>query len=179
MKLRAMMMILPVAWCVAATAQEKVFRSNEVTESALIDALTPKQSAAPRTRGLKVESVTDKPVVSKPAKASLLITFETNSAELTPQARQVLDKVGRALTDSSLAEFRFNIEGHADPRGGHEFNERLSLARADSARKYLMEKYQIGEARLNAIGKGDSELINTQDPTAPENRRVTIVTLQN
>ena len=40
----------------------------------------------------------------------------------------------------------------------------------------VVDKMGIGRERLNAIGKGSTELLNTTQPAAPENRRVTIVT---
>ena len=83
----------------------------------------------------------------------MLITFETNSAELTPRARQSLDVVGRALASNQLAEFKFQIEGHADPRGGNELNDRLSQARAESVRQYLTQQHGIAEQRLARSAK--------------------------
>ena len=44
-------------------------------------------------------------------------------------------------------------------------------------RDYLVQNVNIDKARLEAIGKGDRELMNKSNPEAPENRRVTIVNL--
>lgn len=150
-----------------------ILRGKDLNETNLIEALKPEPPEV-RLRSLKVEPTRP----PKPAAASLLITFQTNSAELTPRARESLDVLGRALKTSDLAEFRFDIEGHADPRGGHEFNQRLSEARAQSVRMYLVQVHGIGDARLKAVGKGDRELLNQANPIAPENRRVTIKTVQ-
>jgi len=117
------------------------------------------------------------PRPSEPPKASILITFETNSADLTAEARRSIDVVGRALSSDSLASFQFSIEGHADPRGGSDLNQRLSQARAESVRRYLVAAHGISPERLQAVGKGDRELVNAANPTAPENRRVTIVNM--
>ena len=125
-----------------------------------------------------VESVVEnlKPSRTRAMRQPLLITFETGSSNLTPQSRATLDKVGQALKTDSLAEFDFIVEGHADPRGGDRLNQALSLARAESVCVYLMQVHQIDPHRLGSVGKGSSELLNTDDVTAPENRRVTIVT---
>jgi len=147
----------------------KVINEKDVNEQALVNMLTPE----PRTRSIKVTR--DQPPAPPPS-ASLLITFETNSAQLTPQARQSLDVVGRALKADKLADFRFAIEGHADPRGNADSNLRLSQARAESVAVYLSQQ-QIDRARLKPVGKGSAELMNTAQPAAPENRRVTIKTL--
>ena len=128
--------------------------------------------------GVTVESIVEnlKPTRTRAMRQPLLITFETGSSKLTPQSRATLDKVGQALKTDSLAEFGFIVEGHADPRGGDRLNQALSLARAHRVCVYLMQEHQIDPHRLGSVGKGSSELLNTEDVTAPENRRVTIVT---
>lgn len=173
---------LVIFCCSAFSQDEKVLLENEVTESALIDALTPiPPQKTPRLRSIRVSPNDDitpkyaKP--TRPASASLLITFETNSATLTSHAKQSLDVVAQALASSKLVNFRFAIQGHADPRGDSESNLRLSQLRAESVRQYLIQNKRIEDGRLEAVGKGDKELLNFSNPIAPENRRVTIVNL--
>jgi flagellar motor protein MotB len=40
----------------------------------------------------------------------------------------------------------------------------------------LVDHFGLPSARLQPVGKGSSELLRPEQPTAPENRRVTIVT---
>jgi outer membrane protein OmpA-like peptidoglycan-associated protein len=160
-----------------------LFKEKDVTESGLIDALTPEPAV--RTRSIKVRpnsSASPAPQAAAPepakkAEASLLITFETGSAELTPRAKVALDKVGRALNSEQLAEFEFSVEGHADPRGGSEANLKLSQSRAESVVDYLANAHNVPRNRLHAVGKGAQELMNPSVPSAEENRRVTIKTV--
>ena len=176
------LMISLAALSISASAQsDKVLGGKDITESALIQALTPATDSGDtptRTRSIRVspENASIGAAV-KPASASLMITFETNSATLTPRAKQSLDVVGEALASNKLASFRFAIQGHADPRGESEANLRLSQLRAESVRQYLVQSKHIDESRLEAVGKGDKELINSANPAAPENRRVTIINL--
>lgn len=164
----------------ASAQQAPVMREGQVTETALVDALTPAEQPI-RTRGIRVIRDEEPGGAAKqPAKraaASLLITFETNSAALTSHAKRSLDVVGQALASDKLASYRFGIEGHADPRGGEEVNLKLSQARAESVRDYLVAAKHIDPARLEPVGKGASELMNKASPAAAENRRVTIVNL--
>ncbi len=170
----ALYLVGPALACAQPT--EKVLKGKEVTESNLIEALTPDETV--RTRSIKIMREGGQPQApAKPAAASLLITFETNSAELTTRAKQSLDVVGRALTSNKLADFKFSIEGHADPRGEDAHNLELSQARAESVVNYLAEHFKIDRSRLRPIGKGETELMNTANPIAPENRRVTIKTV--
>jgi outer membrane protein OmpA-like peptidoglycan-associated protein len=157
--------------------EEQVIKEGQTDVSQLVNALAPQERI--RTRSIKMaRDGADSPTAPiKPAKVSLLITFDTNSANLTPSAKQSLDVVGQALSSNKLASFRFAIEGHADPRGVSDANLRLSQLRAQSVRDYLVQNMNIDRSRLEAIGKGDRELMNKSNVEAPENRRVTIVNL--
>lgn len=160
----------------------KVLKDKELDESTLVNALTPEASTMPEKLACppempKCRSIRIDRIPVKQAAASLLITFEADSAKLTQKAKQLLDTVGRALNSDKLASFKFSIEGHADPRGSEELNLRLSQERAESVVSYLAEEKKVDRNRLQPIGKGPSEQMNIVDPSAPENRRVTIKTI--
>jgi outer membrane protein OmpA-like peptidoglycan-associated protein len=165
--------LLALAPSLALAQAGTVLKEKDVNESALVNMLTPEPQM--RTRSIRVTRDNQAPAPAP--SASLLITFETNSAQLTPQAQKSLEIVGKALKSEKLAEFRFSIEGHADPRGNEAANLKLSQSRAESVVAYLVDSQQIDRARLKAVGKGQSELMNVANPAAPENRRVTIKTL--
>jgi OmpA-OmpF porin, OOP family len=153
-----------------------LLKGNDVNESTLIEALTPDR----RMRSIQVSPEgTGKAAPAKRAAASMLITFETNSADLKPQSKKMLDTLGRAMTSDKLSNFSFAIEGHADPRGVEQSNQELSQKRAEAVVGYLTENHHIDAKRLTPIGKGQSELMNLKQLDAPENRRVTVKTLVN
>jgi outer membrane protein OmpA-like peptidoglycan-associated protein len=164
----------------AAHAQAPVLKGSEVTENALINALAiePPAAASGATRGFRAAKTTGPVQKPGPGKASLLITFETDSAELTPESRATLDTLARAVESDALAGFSFKVEGHADARGDAEHNQQLSLLRAESVAKYLIDHHGVLPERLTPVGKGSSEPLNTTRVDAPENRRVTIVTVR-
>lgn len=180
MNLRTLFSIACMALVLPAFGQQApMMKEGQVTEGALIDALTPAPEPV-RTRSIRVmrdDASTGGAAPAKPASASLLITFETNSAALTARAKRSLDVVGDALASDKLGSFRFAIEGYADPRGVSAANLKLSQARAESVRDYLVDSKHIDRARLEPVGKGDQDLLNKSNPIAPENRRVTIVNL--
>ena len=168
-------------------AQEKVLRPSQITEQAVIDALAGPEGDRPGpgaeasieesfSRGFGPMRPPGSPgAVRRPGKASMLLTFLTDSADLLPQTRSVLDVVAGALKSDRLSGQRFVIEGHADPRGGEEHNRKLSQDRAESVTRYLVSRHGLTADRLKPVGKGASELLNTKQPLAPENRRVSIV----
>lgn len=158
-------------------AASDVLGGAALTPDSVLDALDP---AAVRTRSFRLGSSGKGVSTAQPARASasLLITFETGSSELTAPAQQQLDIVAAALKNDRLASYRFTVEGHADPRGGSDINQQLSQERADSVKRYLMTRHRIVEDRLVAEGRGDKEPLNRASPAAAENRRVTFVTRQ-
>jgi|GWRWMinimDraft_5_1066013.scaffolds.fasta_scaffold10903_2 OOP family OmpA-OmpF porin len=176
----------------AVHAQERVLREGQVTQQALIDALAPAAKPADsaasgaddgvRTRSWKpgvrpaaAAAAGTAAAAAQPARASILVTFVTNSADLTGNAKKALDVLASAMKSEKLASVRFTIEGHADPRGSEDLNLKLSQARAESVRGYLMGSHGLAAERVNAVGKGSSALMKPSEPAAPENRRVTIV----
>jgi OmpA-OmpF porin, OOP family len=173
---RHLLAVLIAISCSLCYAQGDILKGESVTEENLLDALTPAPEPVV-TRSLKV-SRDGSSLVPAPRKASasLLITFETNSADLTEAAKQQLSVVAAALKNERLSDYSFNVEGHADPRGNADTNLTLSQLRAESVRTYLVGRHHIPNDRLKAIGKGDLELMNRTLIAAPENRRVTIVT---
>jgi OOP family OmpA-OmpF porin len=185
MKTKSFLLVLSFfVFSIASAQNEKVLSGNDITESALIQALTPAPNLTDeklRTRGIRVnrengpDAIANTP--ARIASASLLITFQTNSAQLTADAKQKLDVVGQALSSDKLNDYPFSIQGHADPSGNPVSNFKLSQRRAEAVRQYLVQNKHIEKQRLEAVGKGDKEPLNIVNPVAPENRRVTIINL--
>ncbi len=102
---------------------------------------------------------------------NLLISFNFDSAELTPQARANLREFARALQDPKLDGTLWAIDGHTDAVGGPGYNQNLSVRRANAVVSYLAE-LGIERGRLKARGFGESRLYDPADPEADINRRV-------
>jgi outer membrane protein OmpA-like peptidoglycan-associated protein len=115
----------------------------------------------------------DRPAVS------LMVTFATGSAELTPQAEAVLASLARALASPDLAQARFRIEGHTDTVGDAAMNQTLSERRAAAVRDLLVTRFGIAAGRLEVMGFGESALLVPTGDGRPEprNRRVQVVNL--
>jgi OmpA-OmpF porin, OOP family len=107
---------------------------------------------------------------------SLLIQFDFNSARIKPESQQALANLAVALKSAELLGSQFAIEGHTDAKGRADYNLRLSQQRADAVLSSLVAQ-GIAAPRLRSTGKGASELANSGDPGAAENRRVRIVNL--
>ena len=161
----------------SAVADEAVGASP--TAEDFIRALAPQPVV--KTRGIRIsgDAVAETQAPDRPAPGYVdvpMITFEYNSAELTPDARQVLDQLAIALQSEQLASSRFVLEGHTDAVGSEDYNKSLSEQRARAAREYLSSK-QIGDVRLETVGKGEEDLLEETDGPSEINRRVRVVNL--
>jgi len=105
-----------------------------------------------------------------PSGLDMLINFDLNSADLTPQARANLDEFAKALKDDRLRKASFVVEGYTDASGSEIYNNDLSSRRAKSVTAFLLEQ-GISSDRIQAVGKGEA---NPRVPDAfdPVNRRV-------
>jgi OmpA-OmpF porin, OOP family len=126
-------------------------------------------------------AVVDRLVVvqpSQPPQAQLAalppVTFETGSAILTPEGRQVVASVAAIL--SANPTVRVSIEGHTDGEGTPEANLTLSQARAQAVLDALRE-LGIAAERLTAAGFGQTrpKVPNTTEANKAINRRVELV----
>jgi len=79
------------------------------------------------------------------------VFFESDSTELTMQARGTLDRQAQWL--NTYNRYSFTVEGHADERGTREYNFGLGAKRADAVRGYLVSR-GIDPARMRTISYG-------------------------
>lgn len=103
------------------------------------------------------------------------VLFASGKTALLPIAQTSLDKVADVLQQQS-EDKRIVVEGHTDSVGKDEDNMKLSQARAESVRSYLVSR-GVKADKISAVGKG--ETVPIADNKTPEgranNRRVEIV----
>jgi outer membrane protein OmpA-like peptidoglycan-associated protein len=107
------------------------------------------------------------------------VLFGYDESFLRPEAITSLEKLGELIRRNPDARFR--IEGHTDAFGGADYNAQLSLARADSVKRWLAETMSIGPARIDTRGLGSTRPLAPVTGTVEEqqlNRRVEIVILR-
>lgn len=109
----------------------------------------------------------------------LEITFDYNSANISAKSLPSVQALGRALTNPDLKGSTFVVAGHTDAAGGETYNQDLSERRADSIKRYLVDKYGIAATDLVTVGYGKSKLKDPNQPMAEANRRVQVVNMEN
>jgi len=179
-----------------------------VTEDEIVRALAP-AAKKPLTRGLSVGPQTEPAVTAEENKfvqkirgrstrslsntereeiatiakdkpnIDLEITFDYNSADISAKSLPSVQALGSALTSADLKGSTFIVAGHTDAAGGDAYNQDLSERRADSIKRYLMEKFSIAGADLVTVGYGKSKLKDPNQPMAEVNRRVQVVNMEN
>lgn len=114
-------------------------------------------------------------IAAKRPKVDLEISFDFNSAELTPRVEPQLNSLGKALTSPELTGAVIMLGGHTDAKGSDDYNQKLSERRAETVKRFLVENYRVSADNLVTSGYGKAGLKNAADPYAAENRRVEIV----
>jgi outer membrane protein OmpA-like peptidoglycan-associated protein len=132
------------------------------------------------TRSLTTEERTKIATITKEKPSiDLEINFEYNSDRISSAALHQVTALGQALSSPELKGSTFVLAGHTDAKGGDTFNQGLSERRADTVRRFLKEKFNIDDGKLVTVGYGRTQLKNTSNPAAAENRRVQVVNVAN
>ena len=102
------------------------------------------------------------------------VYFDFRKATIQKVSHPLLNEVAKALEENPTIQVR--VEGHTDSRGGDAFNLKLSQARAESVRAYLIGK-GVDEDRMTPRGFGESAPIsdNRTQKGRDMNRRVEFV----
>jgi outer membrane protein OmpA-like peptidoglycan-associated protein len=113
-------------------------------------------------------------LASLPAEpARFTVYFLEGRDDLSPDSEAEIEKIVADLATRSAAEI--SLIGHTDAVGSAEYNDKLSLQRAEHVRAELISR-GVPEASISVSGRGKRELlIPTADGIAePQNRRVEI-----
>ena len=101
------------------------------------------------------------------------ILFAVDQSALQPQGQQNLRELAASLDEYEGTEVL--VVGHTDSTGADDYNQSLSVRRADSARTFLLGA-GLEASRVVAVGRGEMEPIATNDTDdgRQQNRRVEI-----
>jgi outer membrane protein OmpA-like peptidoglycan-associated protein len=160
-----------------------VAKADDVTEDQILRALAPAKK--PLTRGLSTgpQTQTDPEeiatIVKDKPKIDLEINFDYNSANISNRSLPSVQALGRALSNPELKGSTFVVAGHTDAVGSDSYNQDLSERRADSIKRYLVDKFAIAGSDLVTVGYGKTKLKDPANPLSEVNRRVQVVNMEN
>ena len=119
-----------------------------------------------------VETLSDKDFID------VRVQFAFDKAELLPEGIETLSAMAEAFGSAQLQGYSFDLEGHTDAVGTEEYNQGLSERRAATVEHYLSKVLGVADNRLNAVGYGETRLLDAENPRSGVNRRVRIVRLK-
>jgi OOP family OmpA-OmpF porin len=99
------------------------------------------------------------------------VNFDFDSAEIRPDSRPTLDEAVLILGDNR--DILVVTEGHTDALGSTEYNQALSVRRAEAVYRYLVNR-GIAPERLTVRGFGEDQPVasNETESGRAQNRRV-------
>jgi len=183
--------------------------AEDVTEDQILQALTPAKKpltrslsmgapaqadpAASEAEGKFVQSLRNRStrslstgereqiatIVKDKPKIDLEINFDYNSDRISARSLPAVQALGRALSNPDLKGSTFIVAGHTDAVGSDAYNQDLSERRADSIKRYLVDKSGVPASDLVTVGYGKTKLKDPANPTAEVNRRVQVVNTEN
>jgi chemotaxis protein MotB len=105
--------------------------------------------------------------------------FPVGSADMADSAKKLMGSVAQAI---SKLPNKISISGHTDSTqyalGAKYTNWELSADRANATRREFLNDGVPAERLSRVIGTADQDPINKTDPSAPQNRRISIVLLR-
>src|SRR6202158_5822155 len=164
-----------------STSEEWVNKLTGLETAPDLDVAALRQQALER-----VKSKADAAPIKRPPVASQLlklpqivadIQFDEDAAVIRPESYRMLGRLADALYHPSLLAYKFLIVGHTVSTGRRENNLTLSQRRADVIREVLINTFKISPKRLQAIGLGEEQLMDSARPTAPANQRIQVATV--
>ncbi|MGJ5069464.1 OmpA family protein [Bradyrhizobium oligotrophicum] len=148
-------------------------QADTATQAAFIDSMRNR-----KTRSLSLgerEQIAE--IAATKPKIDLEIQFDYNSADISKASMPAVQELGKALSDPNLKGSTFVVAGHTDGIGSDGFNQDLSERRADTIKRYLVEKFALPGQDLVTVGYGKTKLKDAANPADPLNRRVQVVNM--
>jgi OOP family OmpA-OmpF porin len=125
-------------------------------------------------------AVAEAPAAPPPVKQRIVlrgVNFAFNSADIQADARPVLDQAAELLRENPGIDVR--VEGHTDSVGSDQYNQALSVRRAEAVYRYLVNR-GIEPERFTVEGLGKSQPVasNETENGRAQNRRVELIPKQ-
>jgi chemotaxis protein MotB len=159
--------------------EAKIQRTNELerilySKDSVVNALRTKVSDALlgfQNKGLTIEQKNGKVYVSLEEQ----LLFKFGSTDVDPNGVKALQNLAKVLEQNP--DINIMIEGHTDDVGDANYNWDLSVKRATSIVKILLDNSSIDPTRLTASGRGEFMPIDAAetDEARKKNRRTEII----
>jgi OmpA-OmpF porin, OOP family len=165
-----------------ATTEEMVKQLSSLEASADIDVAALRQQVVDRIKSKANPAALRRPPVAPQLNRlphlDLDIRFNPDSPVIRPDSYRTLGRLADAISDPRLLPFGFLIVGHVESSGRRDENLTLSQRRADSFRDALVTTFRISSKRVQAMGLGEEQLLDSQNPKSPVNQQIQVLAVR-
>jgi OmpA-OmpF porin, OOP family len=179
-----LMIILParLAWSQETITSEAMATTLSGLETPSdLDVAVLRQQAADRIKakadGIALKRPLLSPALRKLPTVNVDIQFNPDTPVIRPESYRALGRIADALSSPALLSFTFLIVGRTEATGRRDINLALSHRRAESIRDVLVTTFKVSSKRVLAVGLGEEQLQDANNPKAAVNQQVQIVTL--
>ena len=141
-----------------------------------------REQAAERIKAKADPIPLKRPLISPPLNklphVNLDIQFNPDTPVIRPASYRMLGRIADALTNPALMSFTFLIVGRVEANGRRDNNLLLSHRRAEAIRDALVQTFRVSSKRVFAVGLGEEQLQDANNPKSPVNQQAQIVTLR-
>ena len=106
------------------------------------------------------------------------VNFDFDQDDIRPDSRPILNSAVRILAENQ--DVHIAVEGHTDNIGSDQYNEQLSLRRAEVVYRYLVN-HGVAPDRMEVVGYGESRPVATNETPSgrAQNRRTELHVIGN
>jgi outer membrane protein OmpA-like peptidoglycan-associated protein len=155
--------------------------AGEAARAANLDIDTLRRDVEKRIQEEGTENAASPPptlqALAKMPNLTVEIQFDFDSGWIRPASWETVGIIADALHHPVLLSDKFVVVGHTDAKGSRDYNLKLSQRRADAVRDMLISTFRIEPSRLIAVGLGEEQLQDPNNPDADVNRRVQLLNI--
>ena len=101
--------------------------------------------------------------------------FAHGSTQLQKEFSATFEQLARVLRRDNFSSYAVQIEAHTSALGNANVNRNVSMGRADTIKRFLVEE-RVNPERLTAVGLGETQPIVEDGPNKEvQNRRIDII----
>lgn len=138
----------------------------------------PDVKPAPSVRVAATEAVAPAPAdagTADDAEGGYFIRFGLNSDRIEGEYIDHVDALAEVMRSELLADTCLRLVGHTDASGPADYNLALGLRRARAVRAALTDRGGLAPDRVEAISRGEAELLPGRAPNDAVHRRVEVL----
>ncbi|WP_186474057.1 OmpA family protein [Psychrobacter sp. KCTC 72983] len=153
-----------------STLNQSTRQTHQISR-VFIECSVPKPVVIPPTVIIPVQPPTQNLPIRNERQFTVLFDFDSTNitSETASELGLMADFIKTRRTTNNIV-----LEGHTDSKGSDVYNNKLSKARADTAKNILVNKYGVDSMKLTPMGYGESLPVDTNntDQGRQNNRRV-------